>query len=58
MVAGGVGARAELADQHDLVAARIVGQDGGGMAAFEGLALEHGGLAALVQAVAEGSGRR
>ena len=50
MAAGDIGAGAELADQHDLVAPRIVGQNGGGGAALEHLALEHGALAALVEA--------
>ena len=53
MAAGGVGAGAELADQHDLVAPRVVGQHGGRWAALEYFTLQDAALAALVEAVAE-----
>jgi hypothetical protein len=53
MAAGDIGAGPELADQHDLVADRIVGQHGSGLSALEHLALQDPALAALVEAVAE-----
>lgn len=53
MVAGNVGAGTELADQHDLVPPRIVGQHGCRVAALEDLAADDGTLPASEQAVAE-----
>ena len=53
MAPGDIGARPELADQHDLVAQRIVGQHGRRVSALEHLAPEDGALAALVEPVAE-----
>ena len=53
MAARDVGAGAELADQHHLVAHRIVGQHGGRLPALEDLAADHRALAAAMQAVTE-----
>ena len=53
MAAGDIGAGAELADQHDLVALRIVGQHGAGLAALEHFAADDAAHAALVQRVPE-----
>ena len=53
MVSGDIGARSELADQHDLVAQRVVGQHGGRMSALEHLAPKCAALTALIETVAE-----
>ncbi len=53
MTTGRVGAGAELADQHDLVAGGIIKQHGAGLAALEDLTADHVARAAVVQAVPE-----
>src|SRR5438128_570213 len=53
VAARGVGAGAELADQHDLVALRIVEQNGARLAALEHLAADDAAHAAVVQRVTE-----
>ena len=53
MAAGGKGAGPELADQDDLVADRVVGQHGRGLAALEDLSAELTAHAAPVEALTE-----
>src|ERR1700682_2832064 len=53
MTSGDVGARPELADQHDLVAPWIVGQHGGGVSTLEHFASQDAALAALIESMAE-----
>src|SRR5258708_36476207 len=53
MVAGDVGAGAELSNQHDLVTSRIGGQHGAGLPALDHLATDHAAHPAPVQAMAE-----
>ena len=43
----------ELTDQHDFIADRVIGQDGGGLAALEDLALDRAAHPALIERMAK-----